>query len=433
MTDTLPHDLAAERAVLGAIFLKPASAVDAAARVLNGEEFYSPRHGNIFEAALGLHAAGQAVDPVTVRDALDRRGHADETMLADLSSLIADAFGTNPTPHARIVADKHRLRSLLQLAAEIRSDVAELTDAGEVLERAEQAIYRLSDRHRSSNAAIHFGEALPAWVEGLGGRSSSSGIPTGWVDLDNLLTGLKPGQLVIVAARPGMGKSAVIGQLACHTAHASHPTLLVSAEMALEELQDRFISSAARIDLQAIRSGKLAERDWQRLSHAMSLFAEMPLYVQEAPGATVLAIKAEARRVASRARGLGLVVVDYLQLLKPVGKYNNRETEVASVARGLKEMALELRVPVVAAAQLNRSLENRSEKIPVLADLRESGELEQAADVVIFPYREDYYNKDSPKRGTCKMIVAKQRNGPTGDAELTWLGQYGRLENMAVR
>lgn len=435
MTDQTPHDLDAERAVLGAILLKPASAVDTAARILTGDEFHSPRHANIYEAVLTLHAAGQTIDPVTVRDTLNRHGNADDQTLADLSALMADAPGTNPHRHAQIVADKHRLRQLIAAAGEIRTEATEgATPAADIIDRAEQAIYALTDRIRGDRGAVHFGESLTRWMDTIENRVDNDGprgVPTGWIDLDRLLTGLRPGQLIIVAGRPGMGKSAFLGNLVTHAASQNHPALLVSAEMALEELQDRFVASEARVDLQHIRTGEITERDWPRLSHAMGVYADMPLYIQEAPGATVMSIRGEARRVAARARAISVIVVDYLQLLKPIGKHSNREGEVASLARGLKELALEMRVPVVAAAQLNRQLENRADKRPTLADLRESGELENAADVVMFPYRDEYYNAESKDAGICEVIVAKHRNGPLGTVKLTWVGQYGRLENMA--
>jgi replicative DNA helicase len=431
-----PHNNEAERALLGAMLLK-SSAFTAAAAAVQAGDFYHPAHGHIYDAITTLYTQGTPIDVVTVADRLDRAGLLDAIGGAGtLTDILGEVASIGNAEHyADIVADLARQRALIGIAAEIHElGLAPTNDVPAAVDQAEQLIYRLADTHKT-NTATPVRESLIEWLDNLsavyttGGRAR--GTETGFDDFDDLVLGLHPGQLVVVAGRPGMGKTAFGADVARHAATAGHPTLLVSLEMGSEEVTNRLISGAAHVPLAHIRSANISDVDWYRIGHTVGTFTDIPLEILDDSQATILSIRGEARRVASRYGRIGLIVVDYLQLVDSASRHNNREGEVAEVARGLKKLARELRVPVLALAQLNRGLEMRADKRPLLSDLRESGEIENAADVVAFLYRDDYYNRDSPDRGIAEIIVAKQRNGPTGTVRLAWLAHYTSFSNMA--
>lgn len=431
-----PHNLQAEESLLGAMLLTQ----EAAAAGLEGttaDAFYKPTHGHVFAAAARLYGRGEPVDVTTVADELARDGLLDGVGgMVGLASLQASAGSTsNVGRYARIVTEHRTLRRLIEVADEIRDLGYDMPDdVAAALDTAEGLLFGLANFERRRRAAtLH--EGLSGWLDALEARFESGelgGVPSGWPDLDDVLLGLHGGQLVTVGARPSMGKSALLGNLAASAALAGHPTLFVSLEMTQHELIGRFVSAEAQVDQQRIRRGKLLEADWARINNSLGRLAPLPVHILDDPGATVLTIRSEARRLAASG-GLGLIIVDYTQLLdsSTPGRHENRQVEVAENTRALKKMALDLAVPVVAAAQLSRSCEMRADKRPTLADLRETGELEQSSDVVLFLYRDDYYRADSPDRGTAELIIAKQRNGPRGTVRLAWLEQYGRFANMA--
>lgn len=431
-----PHDLRAEESLLGAMLLSR-DAIGDVVDTIDAEDFYKPAHGNIYEAIIDLYSHGEPVDVVTVTDQLRRGGRLESSGgPAALITIQSETPATSSAGrYAAIIGDWARVRHMIGAAGEIAEMGYDLPeDIPAAIDRAEQLIYDIADR-TSTKHAIHLHDGLNEWLDRLE-RLYENGeppgvVPTGFIDLDErLIGGLRPGNLVIVAGRPGMGKSAFLGNIAIHAAHhANIPTLFVSAEMTVEELEDRFIASESRIDITRLKSGKLLESDWPKMGHTIGRIGEAPLWLHEASASTILSIRAEARRVSAKT-GLGMIIVDYIQLLKGTQTKENRQVEVAELTRSLKEMALDLHIPVVAAAQLNRGLEIRADKRPGLADLRESGELEQAADIVIFLYRDDYYNKESSEKGECEVIVAKHRNGAPGTERLAWLDHYGRFANM---
>lgn len=433
----VPHDLQAEESLLGAMLLSR-EAVAVALEVTDAGHFYKPAWGHVFAAGAELYTAGEPVDPTTVADVLARHGLLE--LVGGPSALIRLQAGTPATSaagkYARIVADMHILRRLIQAANEISGMGYDLpSDVGATLERAEAMVYELADSRRVQRADLSLlPESLGRWLDQLQAAyetGGTMGIPTGWHDVDQMLRGLHEGELVTIAARPSMGKSACALNLAVEVASTGRPVLFESIEMSEQELHNRLLASEARVDLQRIRSARLQESDWPKLSHAIGRLGSAPIVIADNPSATLLSIRSDARRVRARCGGLGVVVVDYLQLLASPHKAENRQVEVSELARGLKVLARDLKVPVVALAQLNRNLEQRGDKRPVLSDLRESGEIENSSDVVAFLYRDEVYNPDSSDRGTAEFIVAKQRNGPTGTARLAWLAHFGRFANMA--
>jgi len=357
--------------------------------------------------------------------------------LAALATLQADTPATtNASRYARIIEEHALLRRLIAVAGEIAEMGYGLPDDVEsAIDRAEAMVFDVAER-RVTDSLKPLTELLFASMdrlESLFDRGDAiTGVPTGYVDLDEKLFGLQPSSLVIVGARPAMGKTAFALGIAAHAAmEGSVPTLIFSLEMGSEEITQRLLVSESRVDAGRMRNGRLLESDWPKISQAVARLGDAPLFVDDNPNTTIMEIRAKARRLKARHGNLGLIVVDYLQLMSGSHSAENRQLEVSAISRGLKILARELEIPVVACAQLSRNLEQRADKRPVLADLRESGSLEQDADVVLFLYRDEMYNPESPDRGTAEVIVAKHRNGPTGKLQLAFLDHYTRFANMA--
>jgi len=435
-----PHNLDAEASLLGAMMLSR-DAIAAALECCAAEDFYKPAHGHVFEAITDLYNRGEPVDPVTVADELSRSGLLELVGgLPALVSLQAETPATgNASRYARIVEEHSLLRRLIHVAGEIAEMGYSLPDdVVETLDRAESLVFDVTER-RVTDSLKPLTELLSASMdrlERLYDRGQSiTGVPTGYIDLDEKLFGLQPSSLVIVGARPAMGKTAFALGMAAHAAMvAGVPTLVFSLEMSSEELTSRLLVQESRVDAGRLRNGRLAESDWPKISTAVARLGQAPLFIDDNPNTTVMEIRAKARRLKARQGALGLIVVDYLQLMQAHGgghSAENRQLEVSAISRGLKILARELEVPVVALSQLSRQLEARSDKRPVLADLRESGSLEQDADVVLFLYRDEMYHPESADRGVAEVIVAKHRNGPTGKISLAFLEHYTRFENMA--
>ena len=431
-----PHDLSAEESLLGAMLLSR-DAIASAVERCRAEDFYRPAHGHIFEAICSLYAQGEPADPVTVADELNRADLLDAA--GGAGNLIAVQANTpaiaNAARYARIVEEHALLRRLISVAGEIAEMGYSLPeDVTAAMDRAEAMVFDVVE-HRVTDSLKPLRELLAVsldHLEALYNRGDTiTGLPTGYADLDERLSGLQPSSLVIVGARPSMGKTSFALGLAAHAAvERSLPVLLFSLEMSHLELTQRLLCSEARVDSSRMRNGKLHESDWPKIVQAIGKLGEAPLFIDDNANLTVMEIRAKARRLKSR-EGLGLIVVDYLQLMSGHGPAENRQVEVSEISRGLKILARELGVPVVALSQLSRSLETRSDKRPVLADLRESGSLEQDADVVLFIYRDEVYNKESADKGTAEIIIAKHRNGPTGMTQLAFLDHYTRFANMA--
>jgi replicative DNA helicase len=432
-----PHNPDAERSLLGAMLLSR-DAIATALETVRADDFHSPAHGHVFDAVAALYAAGEAVDPVTVAEELRRAGLLEEIGgPATLISLQATTPAVGSAArYAHIVEEHALLRRLIGVAGEIAEIGYGLPDdVTKAVDRAESLVFEVAQR-RVTDSLAPIRDLLADnldRLEQLYERGEAiTGVPTGYTDLDELLSGLQGSALYVVGARPAMGKTAFALGMATHAALESRrPVLFFSLEMSQLELTQRVVCAEARVDSARVRNGKLVESDWTKIAHAMGRLAEAPIWIDDNPNLTVMEIRSKARRLKSRVGDLGMVVVDYLQLMTGRSSAENRQVEVSEISRGLKILARELDTPVVALSQLSRSLEMRQDKRPVLADLRESGSIEQDADVVMFIYRDEVYHPDSPDRGTAEVLVSKHRNGPTGATRLAFLDHYTRFANMA--
>ena len=432
-----PHDLQAEESLLDAMMLSR-DAIAAASEIIDADHFYKPSFGHIYEAITNLTSRGEPVDPVTVADEL-RRADLLETIggpAALISLQVAAPSTSNAAHYARIVEEHALLRRLIGVAgqiAELGYDLPE--DVTKTIDHAESLIFNIA-QHRVTDSMSPLRDLLDGTLdrlEELYNRGESiTGVPTGFTDLDELTSGMQPGALVVIGARPAMGKTSFALGMAAHAAlEDRRPVLFFSLEMGRLELTQRLLCSDARVDSSRVRNGKLSESDWGKISHAIGRLSTAELWIDENPNVNVMEIRAKARRLKSRVGSIGMVLVDYVQLMTGRSNAENRQVEVSEISRGLKILARELECPVVALAQLNRGLEQRADKRPMLSDLRESGSLEQDADIVMFIYRDEIYNNESPDRGTAEILVAKHRNGPTGMCRLAFLDHYTRFANMA--
>jgi replicative DNA helicase len=433
-----PHNLDAEASLLGAVLLSKDAFLAVVETGLTADDFYKPAHQHIYDAARTLVASGEPVDLVTVAEELRRADLLDlaggREYLVDLQ--IATPMISNAARYARIVQDTAVLRRLIRVASEIAEiGFDEPDDVSKALSTAESKVFEIAERRvvdstRPINELIKdaFEDLEKVYEQG----NIITGTPTGYTDLDELLSGLQPSTLNVVGARPAMGKTAFALGMATNVAvHAGLPVLLFSLEMGHKELTQRILASEARIDSTKLRTGRLTQQDWSAIGKAIGRL-EAPLYIDDNPYVTVSEIGAKSRRLAQRFDGkLGLIVIDYLQLMTGRTSAENRQVEISEISRGLKVLARELRTPIVALSQLSRALESRADKRPMLADLRESGAIEQDADVVMFIYRDEVYNPESPDRGSAEIIVAKHRNGPIGMKRLAFLGQYTKFHDMA--
>ena len=432
-----PHNLQAEESLLGAMLLSR-DAIAVASEILDADHFYKPAHGHIFEAITSLAAAGEPADPVTVADELARAGLLDAVggPPALVSLQAATPAISNAGRYAAIIEEHALLRRLIGVAGEIAEMSYGLPDdVAKTVDHAESLVFEVAQRRvTDSMAPIH--DLLTTnldRLESLYDRGDAiTGLPTGFLDLDDLLSGLQPNALYVVGARPSMGKTALALGIASNAAiESGRPVLLFSLEMGQLELTQRLLCSEAKVDSRKIRNGSLSESDWSKIAHATGRLAEAPIWIDDNPNLTIMEIRSKARRLRSRLGDLGLVVVDYLQLMTGRSSAENRQVEVSEISRGLKILARELECPVVALSQLSRQLEMRADKRPMLADLRESGSIEQDADVVMFIYRDEVYSPDSTDRGTAEILVSKHRNGPTGVVRLAFLDHFTKFANMA--
>ena len=432
-----PQNLEAEESVLGGILLDP-DALDRIIEVMSASDFYRDAHRTIFETMLALSERGEPIDLITLSDALKARGQLPQvggaTFLAELGDKVPSA--ANVAHYARIVRDKAVLRSLIRVSGEIVGRCYDSQDDIEqFLDEAERLIYDVSEQ-RIRPAFFKVGDMIMdtiKTVEQLYERKEMvTGVPTGFLDLDQKTAGLQPADLVIIASRPSMGKTAFALNIAQYVALQTNATVGVfSLEMAKEQLVMRLLCAEARVDNAKVRAGYLAERDFPRLAMAAGRLAEAPIFIDDTPGLNVLELRAKARRL-KREHDLGVVIVDYLQLMRGLDqKQENRVQELAEISRGLKALAKELQVPVVALSQLNRQVETRGDKRPIMSDIRESGSIEQDADVILFLYRDEMYHADSADEGTAEIIIGKQRNGPIGTVRLAFRSEYTRFENLA--
>jgi replicative DNA helicase len=430
-----PHNLDAEESLLGAMLVsKDATAV--AIERCSAADFYRPSHGHVFSSIVSLYARGEPADAVSVAEELRRTGLLEE--VGGTATLVALQASTpaisSAARYARIVEEHALLRRLIGAAQEIAEIGYGLpADVTEALDRAETLVFDVAQRRGSDSVApLHelLSRSLDRLEELYGRDESITGVPTGYHELDEKLAGLQPSNLVVVGARPSMGKTAFALGIAGHAALQGIPTLFFSLEMSHLEVAQRILCAEARVDATRMRNGRLVEADWAKIGNAIGRLGNSPLFIDDNPNVTVMDIRAKARRMKAR-EGLGLVVVDYLQLMTGRSNAENRQVEISEISRGLKILARELELPVLALSQLSRSLESRADKRPMLADLRESGAIEQDADVVMFIYRDEVYNPDSTDQGSAEILIAKHRNGPTGAAKLAFVSHYARFANMA--
>ncbi|PCH63544.1 MAG: replicative DNA helicase [Gammaproteobacteria bacterium] len=442
-TETLkipPHSVEAEQSVLGGLMLDNSS-WDKVADLLVEQDFYRRDHQLIFRAIAQLFEQSQPVDVITLAEFHDKRGELDQVgELAYLGMLARNTpSAANIGAYSAIVRERSVLRQLIQVGSEI-SNVAfnpEGRSSEAMLDLAEKQVFEIAEKGaKRGGGFVQVKEVLSKVVDRIDtlfeNDSPITGLSTGFSDFDEQTSGLQPADLVIVAGRPSMGKTTFAMNLAENAAIKSkEPVAVFSMEMPADSLAMRMLSSLGQIDQSRLRSGRLNDDDWPRLTSAIALLNEAPLFIDDTPALTVTELRARARRL-KREHGLSLIVIDYIQLMQGSGGSNeNRATEVSEISRSLKALAKELEVPVVALSQLNRSLEQRPNKRPIMSDLRESGAIEQDADLIVFIYRDEVYNEDSPEKGKAEIIIAKQRNGPIGKVILTFQGKYTRFENFA--
>jgi replicative DNA helicase len=435
-----PHSIEAEQAVLGGLMLD-GTAWDAVADLIRQNDFYRRDHQLIFSAIAQVVEQQGPVDAVTVSELLERQGLLEEVGgLGYLASLSRDTpSAANVRAYADIVRERALLRLLVAAGGEIASDALDSRgrSASELVDEAEQRVFAIAERGNRSRAGFQaVRDVLPATIDRIDALHQNpgafTGVATGYSKLDEMTTGFQAGDLVIIAGRPSMGKTTLAVNIAEHAAISGKvPAAIFSMEMTAEQVTLRMIASLGRVSQSHLRKGTLSAEDWPRITSATEVLAQAPIFIDETPALTPVELRARARRL-KREKGLGLIIVDYLQLMSVYGTKENRATEISEISRGLKALAKELQVPVIALSQLNRSVEQRTEKKPVMSDLRESGAIEQDADVILLIYREEVYEPNTTRKGIADIIVAKQRNGPTGDVQLAFLGEFTRFENLVA-
>ena len=434
-----PHSVEAEQAVLGGLMLDN-SVWDTVVEKLIEEDFFRTEHQLIFRVMLVQTEADKPLDVVTLVEALDSRGELDAAGGLDyLSDLASNARGSaNIAAYTDIIAERAKLRKLIRVAYEIADSGYNPAGqrADDVLDVAEQKVFQIADDRPKEGGPQAINPLLQAAVgridELFRSEGALTGLPTGFKDLDEKTSGLQKADLIIVAGRPSMGKTSFAMNLAENALLlAEKPVLVFSLEMPAESLIFRMLSSIGKIDQRRLRTGKLESEDWPKLTAAVSKLKDKPLLIDDSVGLSPMEMRSRARRVVREHGQLGLIVVDYLQLMQIKGFGDNRVGEISEISRSLKTMAREFQCPVIALSQLNRSLEQRPNKRPVMSDLRESGAIEQDADIIAFVYRDEVYNEDTQDKGVAEIIIGKQRNGPIGTVRLGFLGQFTRFENLA--
>ena len=432
-----PNSLEAEQSILGGLMLDN-TAWDKIADIIVKSDFYRKDHRIIFDGISNLIEASEACDVVTLSEYLENKGELETAGgLEYIASLANETPGAaNAISYAKILRERSVLRSLISAGNQISGN-AYLNDgreASELVDEAERLVFDIAEKGARGRAGFeHLKDVLPDTIDRIELLSKSegdiTGVATGYKEFDKLTAGLQSGDLVIIAGRPSMGKTSLAINIAENAAIGSKvPTAIFSMEMPKEQLAFRMISSLGRVDQSHLRTGKFPDEDWSRINTAVQLMSDAPIYIDDTPALSPTEIRARARRL-KRESGLGLIVLDYIQLMQVHGTTENRATEISEISRSLKALAKELSVPIIALSQLNRSVESRTDKKPIMSDLRESGALEQDADLILFIYRDEVYNQDTPRKGVADISIAKQRNGPIGDFPLTFVGRYTKFEN----
>lgn len=431
-----PYDTEAEQAVLGSMLFKPEDAIPVAYERVNGDDFYASNHKIIFEAMIELFTKNIPVDLITLKSKLDEKNLTSSAGGKEYLVSIANSVptATRISHYLKIVEDKSILRKLIKAAHDISVKSYEAKGSVEsIMDSAEQSIFGIIQNKSSENFS-HIREILVDSIQKIEALSktkdSITGIPTGFVDFDNKTAGLQASDLILIAARPSMGKTAFALNIAQNAAiRKGIPTAVFSLEMSKQQMVNRLISSEAMLDAQKIRTGDLEQEDWGKIARSIGSLSDAPLYINDTPNISIMELRAKCRKLKLE-KGLGLILIDYLQLMSGGARNESRQQEISEISRSLKALAREVDAPVIALSQLSRACEARADKRPMLSDLRESGAIEQDADVVAFLYRDEYYNPETEKKNQAEVIIAKQRNGPTGTVDLMWLGAYTKFASM---
>jgi len=435
---TLPHHSNAEASLIGGLLLDPDSqAYDKIADIVSDRDFYHPENKQVFTAIQLLKEKTKVTDLLTVSDYLDSGSDfEEESSINYLSDVLEKTSGSsNIIEYAKIIREKALLRELIQISSDIAQSASnpEGRSPSELVDLAETNIFEIAERGSRNVAFSEMSDLVKQTYDELDKRSQGggqiTGVSSGFRELDNITAGLQKGELIIVAGRPSMGKTAFALNIAEHTALADdNPVAIFSMEMSASALAQRMISSLGRVNAHSIKTGQLEEKDWNRIDGAIQQIKNAPIYIDDTPSLTPIELRARARRI-KREKGLELIVIDYLQLMSVPGNTENRAVEISEISRNLKALARELNIPVIALSQLNRSVEQRTDKRPQMSDLRDSGAIEQDADLIAFIYREEVYDKETDKKGVALIDIAKQRNGDIGEFNLTFLGRYTKFEN----
>ncbi len=434
----LPHSIEAEQSVIGSMIMDR-QAIVVASEIITSDDFYNKQYGILFETMVELHDAGSAVDLVTLQNKLQEKDVPPEVSSLEFVRDLITAVPTsaNIKYYANIVAEKATLRRLIRL----NEDIANTCYAGKenleyILEDTEKRVFQLVQK-RTTDDYVPIRQvvmnAMNKIESAAKNNGSVTGIPTGFLDLDYRTAGLQPSDLILIAARPSMGKTAFVLNIAQHIAFRKNQTVAIfSLEMSKEQLVNRMFSLESSVDAQKLRTGQLNDQEWERLIESAGTIGKSHLIIDDTPGISIAELRSKCRKYKLE-HNLAIIMIDYLQLMSGSGKSDSRQQEISDISRSLKSIARELSVPVIALSQLSRAVEQRPDHRPMLSDLRESGAIEQDADVVMFIYRDDYYNHDTDKKGVSEIIIAKQRNGPIGTVELAWLPEYTKFANLEHR
>lgn len=431
----MPHSIEAEQSTIGSMLLDR-EAVVVASELLTGEDFYSKQYGIVFDAMVELHLEGKPVDLVLLQAKLREKDVPPEVssleFMKDLLAVVPTS--ANIKQYAGIVAEKSTLRRLIRLNEEIANNCYVGRENLEtILNDTEKRIFEIC-QHRNTTEFVPIREVVANAMNKIELASktqgSVTGIPTGFIDLDYKTAGMQPSDLVLIAARPSMGKTAFVLNIAQHVAFKQHKSVAIfSLEMSKEQLVNRMFSLESKVSGQSIRTGQLTDSDWEKLAETAGIIGQSKLMIDDTPGISIAELRSKCRKYKLE-QGLDMIIIDYLQLMSGNGRSESRQNEISEISRSLKAIARELSVPVLALSQLSRAVEQRPDHRPMLSDLRESGAIEQDADVVMFIYRDDYYNKETDKPGVAEIIIAKQRNGPIGTVDLAWLSDYTKFANL---
>ncbi len=431
----LPHSIEAEQSVIGSMIMD-SQAIVVASEIISGDDFYNKQFGVVFDTMVELHESGKPVDLVTLQNSLKEKDVPAEVSSLEFVRDLVTAVPTsaNVKSYANIVAEKSTLRKLIRLMDEIENTCYLGKEPLEdILEDTEKRVFNLVQK-RNTGEFVPIRQVVMNAMEKIEkaskNKGSVTGIPTGFLDLDTRTAGLQPSDLILIAARPSMGKTAFVLNIAQHVAFKQNMTVAIfSLEMSKEQLVNRMFSLESKVDAQDLRTGQLSEADWEKLIESAGTIAQSNLIIDDTPGISIAQMRSKCRKYKLE-HDLKLIIIDYLQLMSGSGKSDSRQQEISDISRSLKALARELSVPVIALSQLSRAVEQRPDHRPMLSDLRESGAIEQDADVVMFIYRDDYYNHETEKKNVAEIIVAKQRNGPIGTVELVWLPNYTQFANM---